>query len=94
MEVQVTKGEQTRREIVQKAAPLFNQKGYEGTSLSDLMKALDFRRAESTAISRARKNWRPKPLTIHGKEPRKEGWMAVEEVPDCVTLEEDNQQFC
>src|SRR4030088_3203913 len=38
-EVQVTKGEQTRREIVQKAAPLFNQKGYEGTSLSDLMKA-------------------------------------------------------
>src|SRR6267378_1383871 len=39
MEVQVTKGEQTRREIVQKAAPLFNQKGYEGTSLSDLMNA-------------------------------------------------------
>src|SRR5713226_5877796 len=38
-EVQVTKGEQTRREIVQKAAPLFNQKGYEGTSLSDLMDA-------------------------------------------------------
>src|SRR6202045_1484742 len=38
-EVQMTKGEQTRREIVQKAAPLFNQKGYEGTSLSDLMKA-------------------------------------------------------
>jgi len=35
----VTKGEQTRREIVQKAAPLFNQKGYEGTSLSDLMLA-------------------------------------------------------
>jgi TetR/AcrR family transcriptional repressor of nem operon len=35
----VTKGEQTRRDIVQKAAPLFNQKGYEGTSLSDLMDA-------------------------------------------------------
>jgi TetR/AcrR family transcriptional regulator, transcriptional repressor for nem operon len=33
----MTKGEQTRREIVEKAAPLFNQKGYEGTSLSDLM---------------------------------------------------------
>src|ERR1700720_218337 len=39
MEVQVTKGEQTRRDIVQKSAPLFNQKGYEGTSLSDLMEA-------------------------------------------------------
>jgi TetR/AcrR family transcriptional repressor of nem operon len=35
----VTKGEQTRRDIVQKAAPLFNRKGYEGTSLSDLMDA-------------------------------------------------------
>jgi TetR/AcrR family transcriptional regulator, transcriptional repressor for nem operon len=35
----MTKGEQTRRDIVAKAAPLFNQKGYEGTSLSDLMGA-------------------------------------------------------
>jgi TetR/AcrR family transcriptional repressor of nem operon len=35
----VTKGEQTRRDIVQKAAPLFNQKGFEGTSLADLMQA-------------------------------------------------------
>jgi TetR/AcrR family transcriptional repressor of nem operon len=35
----MTKGEQTRREIVRKAAPLFNKKGYEGTSLADLMKA-------------------------------------------------------
>jgi TetR/AcrR family transcriptional repressor of nem operon len=38
-EIEVTKGEQTRREIVRKSAPLFNQKGYEGTSLSDLMEA-------------------------------------------------------
>src|SRR4029077_15218765 len=35
----MSKGEQTRREIVEKAAPIFNQKGYEGTSLSDLMDA-------------------------------------------------------
>ena len=35
----MTKGEQTRREIVRKAAPLFNQKGFAGTSLSDLMAA-------------------------------------------------------
>ena len=34
-----TKGQTTRREIVQKAAPLFNTRGYEGTSLSDLMEA-------------------------------------------------------
>jgi TetR/AcrR family transcriptional repressor of nem operon len=35
----MSKGEQTRREIVEKAAPIFNQKGYEGASLSDLMDA-------------------------------------------------------
>src|SRR5258708_16478992 len=35
----MSKGELTRREIVKKAAPLFNRKGYEGTSLSDLMQA-------------------------------------------------------
>src|SRR5208283_5028756 len=35
----MTKGEQTRREIVRKAAPLFNQKGFAGTSLADLMDA-------------------------------------------------------
>src|ERR1700691_5132975 len=38
-EIEVTKAEQTRREIVRKSAPLFNQKSYEGTSLSDLMEA-------------------------------------------------------
>ena len=35
----MTKGEKTRRDIVEKAAPLFNQKGFEGTSLADLMQA-------------------------------------------------------
>jgi TetR/AcrR family transcriptional regulator, transcriptional repressor for nem operon len=35
----MTKGQQTREDIVQKAASLFNQKGFEGTSLSDLMNA-------------------------------------------------------
>ena len=34
----MTKGERTRFEIIQKAAPIFNQKGFEGTSLSDLMR--------------------------------------------------------
>ena len=33
------KGEQTRQEIIRKAAPLFNQRGYEGAALSDLMEA-------------------------------------------------------
>lgn len=33
------KGRQTRRDIVRKAARLFNQKGFAGTSMSDLMAA-------------------------------------------------------
>ena len=33
------KGEQTRQEIIRKAAPIFNQRGYDGAALSDLMKA-------------------------------------------------------
>jgi TetR/AcrR family transcriptional regulator, transcriptional repressor for nem operon len=33
------KGEQTRQEIIRKAAPIFNERGYDGAALSDLMKA-------------------------------------------------------
>ena len=33
------KGEQTGQEIIRKAAPIFNQKGYDGAALSDLMRA-------------------------------------------------------
>jgi TetR/AcrR family transcriptional repressor of nem operon len=36
---EVRKGDQTRQEIIRKAAPIFNQKGYEGAALSDLMRA-------------------------------------------------------
>jgi len=35
----MTKGEQTRQKIVAAAAPIFNQKGYEGSSLTELMAA-------------------------------------------------------
>ena len=35
----MTKGEKTRRKIVEAAAPIFNKRGYEGSSLNDLMKA-------------------------------------------------------
>ena len=35
----MTKGEQTRKKIVEAAAPIFNQCGYEGSSLNDLMEA-------------------------------------------------------
>jgi TetR/AcrR family transcriptional repressor of nem operon len=35
----VRKGEQTRQEIIHRAARIFNQKGYDGAALSDLMRA-------------------------------------------------------
>ncbi len=35
----MTKGQRTRQQIVEAAAPIFNKKGYEGSSLSDLMAA-------------------------------------------------------
>jgi TetR/AcrR family transcriptional regulator, transcriptional repressor for nem operon len=35
----MTKGEQTRQKIVAAAAPIFNQRGYEGSTLADLMAA-------------------------------------------------------
>src|SRR6202163_4621168 len=35
----MNKGEQTRRRIVEAAAPIFNKHGYEGASLSELMAA-------------------------------------------------------
>jgi TetR/AcrR family transcriptional repressor of nem operon len=33
------KGERTRQEIIRKAAPIFNEKGYDGAALSDPMRA-------------------------------------------------------
>jgi len=35
----MTKGEETRQRIIEQAAPLFNQRGYEGCSLQDIMDA-------------------------------------------------------
>src|SRR5712691_4855657 len=35
----MSKGEQTRRRILEAAAPIFNKRGYEGSSLNDLMEA-------------------------------------------------------
>ena len=33
------KGERTKQEIIRKSAPIFNEKGYDGAALSDLMRA-------------------------------------------------------
>ena len=38
-EKKTSKAERTRQFIIEKSAPIFNKKGYDGTSLSDLIKA-------------------------------------------------------
>jgi hypothetical protein len=63
------KGEQTRQEIIRRAAPLFNQKGYEGTALSDLMQATGLKKAGSTVTSIASKSWLEKLLSMLGSLP-------------------------
>ena len=35
----MTKGEETRQRIIAQAAPIFNQRGFEGTSIAELMEA-------------------------------------------------------
>lgn len=35
----MSKGEETRRRIIEEAAPLFNRRGYEGCSIQDIMEA-------------------------------------------------------
>ena len=37
----MSKGEQTRQFIIEKAAPLFNIKGIEATAMSDIMEAIN-----------------------------------------------------
>ncbi len=37
--MRMSKGEQTRQQILEKAAPLFNQRGFEGCSMADVMAA-------------------------------------------------------
>jgi TetR/AcrR family transcriptional repressor of nem operon len=80
----VTKGEQTRREIVQKAAPLFNQKGYEGTSLSDLMKATGLQKGGIYRHFSSKEELATEAFDYSWERAAKGRLDGVEEVPDCV----------
>jgi TetR/AcrR family transcriptional repressor of nem operon len=80
----MTKGEQTRRDIVKKAAPLFNQKGFEGTSLADLMQATGLQKGGIYRHFSGKKELAAEAFdyawekAVHG---RLDG---VADVPDCV----------
>jgi TetR/AcrR family transcriptional repressor of nem operon len=60
------KGEQTRHEIIRKAAPIFNQKGYEGAALSDLMEATGLEKGGIYRHFEASNSLRPRHSTMPG----------------------------
>ncbi|MFZ3216059.1 MAG: TetR/AcrR family transcriptional regulator [Candidatus Acidiferrales bacterium] len=80
----MTKGEQTRRDIVQKAAPLFNQKGYEGTSLADLMEATGLQKGGIYRHFSGKKELAAEAFDYAWGKAVRGRLEGVAEVPDCV----------
>ena len=80
----MTKGEQTRREIVEKAAPLFNQKGFEGTSLADLMQATGLQKGGIYRHFSGKKELAAEAFDYAWDKAVRGRLDGVAEVPDCV----------
>ena len=80
----VTKGEQTRNDIVRKSAPLFNQKGYEGTSLSDLMEATGLQKGGIYRHFSSKEELATEAFDYSWKKAVSGRLDGVAEVPDCV----------
>lgn len=54
----MSKAQQTKAHIIEQAAELFNQKGYAGSSITDIMQATRFKKKEEfIIISKVRMNW-------------------------------------
>jgi TetR/AcrR family transcriptional repressor of nem operon len=80
----MTKGEQTRREIVGKAAPLFNQKGFAGTSLADLMQATGLQKGGIYRHFSGKKELAAEAFDYAWEKAVRGRLGGVAEVPDCV----------
>jgi TetR/AcrR family transcriptional regulator, transcriptional repressor for nem operon len=80
----MTKGEQTRREIVEKAAPLFNQKGFEGTSLADLMQATGLQKGGIYRHFSGKRELAAEAFDYAWAKAVRGRLDGVAEVPDCV----------
>jgi TetR/AcrR family transcriptional regulator, transcriptional repressor for nem operon len=80
----MTKGEQTRRAIVEKAAPLFNQKGFEGTSLADLMQATGLQKGGIYRHFSGKRELAAEAFDYAWEKAVRERQEGVAEVPDCV----------
>lgn len=80
----MTKGEQTRRDIVKKAAPLFNQKGFQGTSLADLMQATGLQKGGIYRHFSGKKELAAEAFDYAWEKAVRGRLDGVAEVPDCV----------
>jgi TetR/AcrR family transcriptional regulator, transcriptional repressor for nem operon len=80
----VTKGEQTRRDIVEKAAPLFNQKGFEGTSLADLMQATGLQKGGIYRHFSGKRDLAAEAFDYAWEKAVRGRLDGVADVPDCV----------
>jgi TetR/AcrR family transcriptional repressor of nem operon len=80
----MTKGEQTRRDIVEKAAPLFNQKGFEGTSLADLMQATGLQKGGIYRHFSGKKELAAEAFDYAWEKAVRGRLDGVADVPDCV----------
>jgi TetR/AcrR family transcriptional regulator, transcriptional repressor for nem operon len=80
----MTKGEQTRRDIVAKAAPLFNQKGFEGTSLADLMQATGLQKGGIYRHFSGKKELAAEAFDYAWEKAVRGRLDGIADVPDCV----------
>src|SRR5271168_4188357 len=80
----MTKGEQTRRDIVEKAAPLFNQKGFEGTSLAVLMQATGLQKGGIYRHFSGKRELAAEAFDYAWEKAVRGRLDGVAEVPDCV----------
>src|SRR5580693_6690721 len=80
----MTKGEQTRRDIVKKAAPLFNRKGFEGTSLADLMQATGLQKGGIYRHFSGKKELAAEAFDYAWEKAVRGRLDGIADVPDCV----------
>ena len=80
----MNKGQQTRRAIVAEAAPLFNQKGFEGTSLADLMQATGLQKGGIYRHFSGKEELAAEAFDYSWEKAVHERLAGVAEIPNCV----------
>lgn len=78
------KGEQTRQEIIRKAAPIFNQRGYEGAALSDLMKVTGLEKGGIYRHFESKEQLAAEAFDYAWKEVRNARIHGLDEIPNSV----------